>query len=241
MRTDLTARADIVEMFDLARRHGVDDLAASSALRGDTLAAFKTQLLKRLYVRQMGGAFSFARMVQGMEAGRIDGHRSRDAAGRRTRRWRALRPAARLHSLGGVHARPDERQRVLLAAILCLTEVGEAIDVLRPWSVTARAGITVLERLQGDVTLPRTSHEGDAATGCRPKARRSTESTPALGQIAMTPKTAGGLGRILAAAVAAGERREAYVRRELLRTIGSACRLRRVERLGRGRSSRPAS
>src|SRR5262245_30966465 len=73
MRTDLNARADIVEMFDLARRHGVEDLAASSALRGDTLSSFKTQLLKRLYMRQMGGAFSFARVVQGMEVGRIDG------------------------------------------------------------------------------------------------------------------------------------------------------------------------
>jgi hypothetical protein len=98
------------------------------------------------------------------------------------------------------------------------TSTGEALDVLRPWSVTARAGIDSIENLKNNSTLPRTTSK---ATGywLSTETGQVTESQPALGAIALTPKSCGAFipfSRNLSMQAAS----EAYVRRELLRTMG---------------------
>lgn len=69
------------------------------------------------------------------------------------------------------------------------TAVGEPFDVLRPWSVVARAGITVLPNLRENFGIPRV---GTASTAgwLSGEAVAATASQPVVGQAALTPKHA---------------------------------------------------
>lgn len=72
---------------------------------------------------------------------------------------------------------------------LVSTDVGSPVDVLRPWSVTARAGITVVPNLRGNLVLPRVS-SASTAGWVSGEGSAFTESQPVLGQTVLTPKTA---------------------------------------------------
>jgi len=65
-----------------------------------------------------------------------------------------------------------------------------AVDVLRPWSVVARAGITVVENLRGNITIPT---ETAAPTGqwLPTETTAVTLTQPTLAQTPMTPHTFG--------------------------------------------------
>jgi HK97 family phage major capsid protein len=101
------------------------------------------------------------------------------------------------------------------------SEIPQAFDALRPWSVTARAGITILEGLQGTVPLPVTSGHATAAWLASETAA-STPSSPTVTSIALTPKSAAvtldfsRLLSLLAPALAVP-----YISTELLRTLGA--------------------
>ena len=69
------------------------------------------------------------------------------------------------------------------------TENGDPVDVLRPWSVVAQAGITVMPNLIGNLTLPRAS-SASTAGWVAGEGGTFTESQPTIGQAALTPKTA---------------------------------------------------
>jgi Phage capsid family len=94
-----------------------------------------------------------------------------------------------------------------------------AVDVLRGFSVVADAGMTILEGLLGNVTVPTvgtSATTGAAATEATP----ATESTPAFGSIGLTPKTLIGyveLSRLMALQVPS---LEAFMRAHLLRVVG---------------------
>ncbi len=102
------------------------------------------------------------------------------------------------------------------------TDTTEPADALRPWSVTARAGLTVLDGLRGSLSAPRTttvsttywlSNEGAATTA----------SQPVLGDLALTPKTVGIYFRVSRQLLLQGGGAvERYVRREMLRTVAAA-------------------
>jgi hypothetical protein len=99
------------------------------------------------------------------------------------------------------------------------TELSEARDILRPWSITVRAGLTIIDQLEGNTGVTIT---GSTATGYWLSSEQSqiTTSTPGLKQIPMVPKTAGGIvnaSRLFMLQT----RGEAYIRRELLRTLGN--------------------
>lgn len=100
------------------------------------------------------------------------------------------------------------------------TETQEAIDVLRPWSVTMRAGLQVEAGLVGNQVVPRTS--GNVTPVWQPtEGTQVTPSQPTLGQIALTPKTVGGVVQF-SRQLAQQANAEAFVGRELARTIGTA-------------------
>lgn len=65
------------------------------------------------------------------------------------------------------------------------------VDVLRGFSVAVDAGITVLDGLVGNVTIPTVATSATAAA-LPTEATQATESTPALGQASMTPKALAG-------------------------------------------------
>jgi HK97 family phage major capsid protein len=100
------------------------------------------------------------------------------------------------------------------------TDVGAAIDVLRPWSVTARAGVSVISGLQANITLPRTVGN---VTGywLVDELTQATESTATVGSIALAPKTAGAYLEMSRQITLQAAQVEAFTRNELLRTVGT--------------------
>lgn len=100
------------------------------------------------------------------------------------------------------------------------TAVGDAVDVLRPWSVAARAGVSILSGLQSNLSIPRTT--GNVTGYWLPdEGTPTTESTPTLGSVAMTPKTCGAYLEISRQLRLQSPQVETFVRNELLRTIGT--------------------
>lgn len=106
------------------------------------------------------------------------------------------------------------------AGYLIHTETQEVVDLLRPWSVTARAGITVETNLIGDQVIPKVTAKSSPAWQSNETAQISPSQTT-LAQIALTPKQVGiviNFSRQLSLQANA----DTFVRRELLRTVGSA-------------------
>lgn len=102
---------------------------------------------------------------------------------------------------------------------LVASETPEAVDILRPWSVSARSGAMVETGLVGNQVVPKTTTK---STGywLQTEGTQVTASQPTVGQIALTPKTVGGLitfSRQLSLQANA----QAFTARELLRTIGT--------------------
>lgn len=99
------------------------------------------------------------------------------------------------------------------------TAMSEVVDILRPWSVTARAGITIFDGLRESLPIPKvsTKSSGNWLTN---EATQVTESTPVLGQTTLQPKLGGGYVELSRqfSLQAAGEQ---FARMELLRTVGS--------------------
>jgi hypothetical protein len=96
-----------------------------------------------------------------------------------------------------------------------------AADVLRPWSVTGRAGLTILENLRENITIPK---ETSAPAGTW----FSTESTsipgadPALAQVALTPHMCGFLMQFSHKFLLQAPIGEQFLRNQLLRAAGRA-------------------
>lgn len=100
------------------------------------------------------------------------------------------------------------------------TEVREAVDILRPWSVITKAGMLVESGLLGDVAYPKVTQKttpGWVST----ETSQVTLSQPTLAQVVMAPKT---IGDVIAFSrqLANQTNADRVVGRELLRTLGTA-------------------
>lgn len=67
---------------------------------------------------------------------------------------------------------------------------GNFIDMLRPRSLAAKLGCTMMPGLRGNVTIPKQTAPG-VAYWIPNEGAAITESQPTIGQLALTPKTAG--------------------------------------------------
>jgi HK97 family phage major capsid protein len=106
-------------------------------------------------------------------------------------------------------------------AYLAPADTLDAIDTLRPWSVSVRAGISLVPGLRGNAVFPRTS-ANVTAYWLNTETTSVTASTPTLGQLALTPRTAGALVNVSRLLLTQSTQTEQFIRRELLRTIGTA-------------------
>ena len=104
---------------------------------------------------------------------------------------------------------------------LVATDMLDAIDTLRPWSVSVRAGISIVPGLKGNTTFPKTSVNA-TAYWLTSESTSVTPSTPTVGQMALVPRTAGALVNVSRLLLTQVPQTEIYLRRELLRTIGTA-------------------
>lgn len=100
------------------------------------------------------------------------------------------------------------------------TTTSEAVDILRPWSVTARAGVTIETGLVGNQVVPKVTAKSSPAW-LNTEAAQITPSQPTTGQIAMVPKQVGcviNFSRQLSMQANA----ESFAGRELMRAVGTA-------------------
>jgi HK97 family phage major capsid protein len=94
------------------------------------------------------------------------------------------------------------------------------VDILRPFSVTARAGITVLSNLTADVALTRTSATA-LVTWASSESASASPSTPTVASTTLTPKTAFGVVQASRRFLQQKADPEGWLRRELTRTAAS--------------------
>jgi len=98
-------------------------------------------------------------------------------------------------------------------------EISEVVDILRPWSVTARAGMLIDTGLIGDSVIPKITAKSTPAW-LSTETSQVTASQPTLAQIALTPKTVAGLVQ-WTRQLAKQTNAQRFVERELKRTIGT--------------------
>lgn len=94
------------------------------------------------------------------------------------------------------------------------------IDVLRPWSVVASAGATLLTNLRDSVLIPRTALVSTASWLGAEGGAGPSESPPTLGNVSLTSRTAITLVKFSAQLLRQGEAAEPFVRAHLLRVVG---------------------
>lgn len=104
---------------------------------------------------------------------------------------------------------------------LAQTDVGDVAELLRPWSVVAAAGVTVLPNLRGNLSLPRVVTAASAAW-VDGEVSDAGVSQPVLGAAPMVPRTlAVGLRFSRQWGMQAAGAEE-FIRRHLLRSVGEA-------------------
>jgi HK97 family phage major capsid protein len=168
-----------------------------------------------------GPRFSLARMLDRMAEGQLDGLEAETLQEVNLRRGNTFFDRQRVHvPFSLLAARDLSVGSASGGGYLVSTGNLEPADILRPWSVAARAGASLLPNLVGNAALPLTT--GNVTVyWLADELSPITGTQPTVGQIAIVPKTAGALctfSRQLALQGFAAE----YVRRELLRTVGTA-------------------
>ncbi len=101
------------------------------------------------------------------------------------------------------------------------TGVAPAADILRPWSVAARAGITFMQQpIENNITIPKTN-TASTSYWLSNESATVTSSTPLLGQVTLAPKTCGAMIRFSRQLAKQSPQLDAVLQRELLRTVGT--------------------
>jgi HK97 family phage major capsid protein len=88
----------------------------------------------------------------------------------------------------GALARRDMNAHGIDGGYLIGSATPEPVDILRTYSVTAAAGITVLSGLRENLTLPRVSAAPSGGWIAEDGVSQYTESQPTIGSTSMTPK-----------------------------------------------------
>jgi len=100
------------------------------------------------------------------------------------------------------------------------TDVQESVDILRPWSVMARAGVQVEFGLVGDQVVPKVSAK-TTPNWLPTEATQGTATTPQLSQVSLAPKDLVGSLQY-SRQFSKQANAPAFAARELLRTVGAA-------------------
>lgn len=96
----------------------------------------------------------------------------------------------------------------------------DAADVLRPWSVVASAGATLLTGLTDGVVIPRTSTAVTAAWLGAEGSAGPSETPPTLGNLSIAPKTAIAFVKFSIQLLRQGTAFEPFLRAQLLSAVG---------------------
>lgn len=99
------------------------------------------------------------------------------------------------------------------------SSVADPVDILRPWSVVAGAGVQTMNNLQNQVTIPRVG-TAPAATWIGENGSAPNAVEPVLGSADLVPHTAIGLIHFSMQLLRQGEAVEAFLRAMLLSAVG---------------------
>jgi HK97 family phage major capsid protein len=104
---------------------------------------------------------------------------------------------------------------------LAETEVPQTVvDILRPWSVVAKAGVGAMTGLRGNVSLPRLA--GSVTAGWLPSEGSTiTDTTQTIGSIALSPHNCGATVKFSRQLLLQAPGAETLVRNDLARTLGT--------------------
>ena len=164
--------------------------------------------------------FSFVRMIERMEEGKLDGFELETlqtvamVRGETFDRFRPVVPWEQLMARDLSTASPSSGGYLVDSASFA------ALDALRPYSVTARAWISIAAGLNGNAEQPRTTSHA-TINWLNGEAAQATPSTPAVGSIGLSPKTACAVVEF-SRNFSLQANAEAFARRELLGTAGAA-------------------
>lgn len=177
-------------------------------------------------------AFSFSRLLAAMsfDGSRLDGY-EREVMTEISRSsplgYDPQRQGIPLALIADPTARPDTLNRDLsvgggsAGGYLVGTIRSDVRDILRPWSISARCGVTVIPAAEkdGPLSIPKTTA---ATTGnwLASETATITPSQPTLAQISMSRKSAAALIRFSRQLNVQSEIADATIQRELLKTIG---------------------
>lgn len=102
---------------------------------------------------------------------------------------------------------------------LVATEKQRPTDILRSWSVVARAGVTILDGLVGNPSIPRVIAAAQAnwKTG---ESQSITQGEPTLGEAVATPKQAAGYMRFSRQLMLQSEAFDQFIESQLLEAVG---------------------
>lgn len=173
---------------------------------------------------------SLARTVMGLAYGKLNGEDREvleETARRNNQLFDPLRPYIEFRDLSAAVAGAG--------GYLKPTETREAIDILRPWSVTAKAGMLVESGFVGDIAIPKVTVKSTAGW-LNTETAQVNPSTPNLSQAVMTPKQVGDV-IVFSRQLAQQTNADRFVGRELLRTIGTS--LDQAALSGSGASGQP--
>jgi HK97 family phage major capsid protein len=102
---------------------------------------------------------------------------------------------------------------------LVSTDKQRPVDILRPWSAVARAGVTILDGLVGNVSLPRVINAAQAGWTAA-ELQALTQSEPTLGEAVATPKHATGYMRYSRQLTLQAPAFEDFARSQLMAAVG---------------------
>jgi HK97 family phage major capsid protein len=194
---------------DILRTMALDQAAEHMAEASRRLTAVRR-------ARDTGPRVNLARLVTDLAAGRTHGedHEAlQEFAHRAGVNFDPLRPFV-----------PFAALRALTAAgngeLISAAEAHDPVDILRPWSVTARAGARIESGLVGDQSVPVVTGKA-VPFWMTDEVTPGTPSDATVAERAMTPHTAGGLMNF-SRRLSLQANAEAFATRELLRTVGTA-------------------
>ena len=206
------------QILEMGQQFDCFGLAFDHLQRGTSASEFKAIALERMRHSMQGFSFRNAIGCQVHDPQKIDGYE-----GELLREWAG--PA------GFDHRRWNIPWSALIQRDLHVATPGtggyvtdsqnlEARDILRPWSVTARAGLEIVADVSSNALLPITTAKS-TIHWLASETAEATESTPIIGQELGEPKNAIGMIEF-SRQFAKQSNFDVWIRRELLKTAGTA-------------------
>lgn len=189
---------------------------ASRALIDNHLSGIRKQLM--LGDPRPPERFSLARAIDGMSRESLPGY-ERSVLEAAAANAGTPFDAQRVHLPWGLLGRDLAVGTSSTGASFVGTDIVDPRDILRGFSVVADAGVTMLPGMQGNVGIPKITTAPTVAVLADEQAAVS-ESTPVLGNVALTPKTLAAYIEVSRHLLLSSPVAERFLRRVLLGAVG---------------------